>query len=224
MGVLTPGTGRLIDRVGALAGLAAAVLIVIVVSLSEPPGEPDDPAAVLARELARNRHASRVGAYLALLAAFLLVVFVARLHGALREASGPSSWFPTVAVIGGMLLVSILLVEAGFGFAASELRTYGQDTEVAKLFVLWSWNSANLLAPPFSAMLAGSTIVAFSTSAFPTWFRWAGVLFLAVMLILVAALRAPGLAAAPGTLWLVLASLVLASSAWREPLASGNRA
>jgi hypothetical protein len=82
---------------------------------------------------------------------------------------------------------------------------------VAKLFIIWPWNSANLLAPPFAALLAGSTLVAFSADAFPTWFRWAGTVLLALMLLIAGVLRAPGLATAPGTLWIILASGMLAS-------------
>ena len=61
--------------------------------------------------------------------------------------------------MGGILLIALLLVEAGFAFAASELKAYGQD--------------------------------------------------LILMLLIVTLLRAPGLATAPGTLWIVLTSLVM---------------
>ena len=54
-------------------------------------------------------------------------------------------------LVGGILLIGWLLVEAGFTFAPTEPETYGSDTQVAKLFTLWSWNSANLLAPSFAA-------------------------------------------------------------------------
>jgi hypothetical protein len=166
---------------------------------------------VVAKALVENRDSARVGAYVALLAAFLFVLFVSRLHSDLRTASAPGSWLPTASLLGGFLLIGWLLVEAGFTFAASEPESYGEDTQVAKLFTLWSWNSANLLAPSFAALLGGSTFVGFSARIFPPWFRWSGVVFLALMLVIVAGLRAPGLAAAPGTLWIILASVVLAT-------------
>ena len=202
----------LIDRAGALAGLVGSALVLVFVSLSEPMADPDDPSSVVAEALVDNRDSARAGAYVALLAAFFLLMFVSRLYAVLRDASGPNSWLPTATLVGGIVLIGMVLIEAGFTFAASELQSYGQDTQVAKVFILWSWNSANLLAPSFCALLAGSTLVAFSANTFPTWFRWTGVALLALMLLMVALLRAPGLATAPGILWIVLASVVLATS------------
>ncbi len=205
---------RLIDRAGALAGIGATVLILLFVGMtdvsSEPNSGPEDPSSQLARALAANRESARLGSYLGLIGVFLLVVFAARLYGALREASVPGSWVPVMSVIGGVLLAGTLLVDIGFAYAASELSSYGEDTQVAKLFILWGWNSANLYAPSFVIIIGSSTAVAFSARAFPYWFRWASVLLLVLMLLIVGVMRAPGLATAPGMLWMILASLVLA--------------
>lgn len=201
----------LTDRAGALAGIAGSVLVFVFVTLAEPAGDPDDPSAVIANAAVDNRDSARVGAYVALLAAFSFVVFVSRLHSALRRATGPESWLPTAALVGGILLIVWLLVEAGFTFAASEPESYGGDTQVAKLFTLWSWNSANLLAPAFSALVGASTFVGFTARTFPPWFRWTGAVLLALILLIVTVLSAPGLATAPGTLWIFLASVVLAT-------------
>lgn len=152
----------LTDRVGALAGITGSVLVFVFVTLAEPAGDPDDPSALIAKAAVDNRDSARVGAYVALLAAFSFVLFVSRLHSTLRRATGPESWLPTAALVGGILLIVWLLVEAGFTFAASEPESYGGDTQVAKLFTLWSWNSANLLAPAFAAVVGASTFVGFS--------------------------------------------------------------
>jgi hypothetical protein len=206
----------LADRAVALAGIAGAVLILLFVSLTEPSGSPDDPSSALARALVDNRDSARTGAHIGLIAVFFLIMFMSQLYGTLRDASGPTSWFPTLALVGGILLSGVLLTEVGFAFASSELASYGEDTQIAKLFILWPWNSANLLAPPFAALLAGGTLVAFSADAFPTWFRWAGAVLLTLMLLIAGVLRAPGLATAPGTLWIILASGMLASRPGRK--------
>lgn len=198
-----------LDRVGGVAGLAGAALVVFFVTLAESEADAVDSSAVAAAALVDNRDSARLGAYVGVLAAFLLIVFVARLHGALRNLAGPGSWFPGVALVGGAVLIGVLLIEVGFAFAASELRSYGQDAPVARLFILWSWNSANLFVPGLAALLVGSTLVGFSAKAFPPWFRWLGVALLLVML-LTAASGAPGLAVAPGLLWVGLASILLA--------------
>lgn len=77
------------------------------------------------------------------------------------------------------------------------------------MFGLWGWNSANLYAPGLVALLAGGTMVGFAPSAFPTWLRWTSAVLLALSVVIVAVMRAPGLATAPGMLWIVVASVIL---------------
>lgn len=89
-----------------------------------------------------------------LLAVLVLIAFISRLYGVLRSASGSHSWFPTMALVGGILMTGVRLSEIGFIYPASELDSYGEDTQVAKLLILSRWNSANMLAPPFTARLA----------------------------------------------------------------------
>ena len=179
----------MVDRVGGAAGFGGMALVFVFVAMSEPLADPEDPSSVIAQALVDNKDSARLGAYVALIAAFLLIVFVSRLHGALRDLAGSSSWHPTVALVSGITLVGVVLIESGFTFAASELESYGQDPQVAKLFLLWSWNSASLYAPAFAGLLGGCTLVAFSANAFPTWFRWTSAALL-VLLVLLAAVFA----------------------------------
>jgi hypothetical protein len=208
----------LIDRAGGLAGLGPAIYILFlpgcICDLWMPTTgmdvEPEDSSALVAKAFAANGESVRVGAYLGLIAVFLLVMFFSRLHGALRDASGPNSWLPNMALAGGILMAGVLLIEIGLGFASSELSSYGEETQVVRFFVLWSWNSANLFAPPFAIALVSTTLVALSARAFPQWYRWASAALLALLLMTSGVLRAPGLALVPGMLWMFLTSLVLA--------------
>lgn len=109
----------------------------------------------------------------------VLIAFISRLYGVLRSASGSNSWFPTMALVGGILMTGVRLSEIGFIYPASELDSYGEDTQVAKLLILWRWNSANLLAPPFTARLA--LVARFPLVYFHDGFRWAGAGLRAVM-------------------------------------------
>ncbi len=207
----------LIDRAGGLAGFGAAIYILFL------PGcicdlwiptigmdvEPEDSSALMAKAFAANGESVRLSAYFGLIAVFLLVMFFSRLYGALRDASGLSSWLPTMALAGGVLMAGVLLVEIGLGFASSELSSYGEETQVVKFFVLWGWNSANLFAPPFAMALASTTLVALSAKAFPQWYRWASAALLVLLLLTSGVLRAPGLAIVPGMLWMFLTSFVL---------------
>ena len=201
---------KLMDRAAGACGIVGVPLVVAFVSLSTPIANPDDPSSAIAEALVENRDDARLGAYIGFLGAFLLIVFVARLHGALRNATGPGAWAPTVALIGGILLVVTLVVDAGFSYAASELQSYGQETQVATFFVLWSWNSANLYAPGLAALLTGTSLVVLRTNTFPGWYRWISVALLFIMALIVTVLRAPGLATAPGMLWILITSILLA--------------
>ncbi len=208
----------LIDRAGGLAGIGAAIYILFlpgcICNLWVPRAEvdvgPEDSSALVAKTFGDNQESVRVGAYLGLIAVFLLIMFFSRLYGALRDASGPSSWLPIMALAGGILMAGVLLVEIGLGFASSELSSYGEETQVVRFFVLWGWNSANLFAPPFAIALVSTTLVALSAKAFPQWYRWASAALLVLLLLSSAVLRAPGLALAPGMLWMFLTSFVLA--------------
>jgi hypothetical protein len=222
-----------IDRVAGVAGIGAGVYLLFlpgcVCDLWMPrvggDMSPEDPSSVIASTLIATNGSRRVSAYLGLLAVFLLVIFFARLHGALRVASGPVSWMPTLTVAGGVLLGGVLLVEVGIAFASSELASYGGETEVVRLFVLWGWNSASLLAPPLALALTGTTVVAFSSTAFPKWYRWASLVLLGLLVLIAVVIRAPGLGIAPGMLWVFLTSFVLIlrpNLAMREPLSKGT--
>ena len=201
---------KLMDRVAGACGIVGVPLVVVFLSRSTPNANPDDPSSVIAKALVDNRDSARLGAFLGLLGAFLLIVFVSRLHGILRNATGPAAWAPTVALIGGILLVATIVVDAGFSFAASELQSYGQETQVATFFLLWSWSSANLYAPGFAALLTGASLVVFRSNTFPGWYRWISVALLAVIALLVIVFRAAWFVAAPGSLWIVITSILLA--------------
>lgn len=208
---------RLIDRLAGVAGIGAAIYLLFlpgcICDLWIPKAEmdigPESPSAQIAAALAANSESARLGAYFGLIAVFLLIMFVSRLYGALRDVPGASSWLPSMALAGGVLLAAVLLVEIGLGFASSELSSYGNETEVVRFFVLWGWNSASLAAPPFAMILASTTLVTMSAKAFPKWYRLASAALLVLLLVISGVVRAPGLAIAPGVLWMLLTSFVL---------------
>lgn len=208
----------LIDRIGGAAGIGAAIYVLFLPGcvcdlwLDETSAAydvtPETPSAEIARAFAANTESARTHAYIGLIAVFLLLVFFSRLHGALRDAAGPSSWLPTAALAGGVLLAGVITFHVGLDFAGSELTDYGNETEVLRFFPLWGWYSATLWSPPFALALFGTTFVAWSTEAFPQWYRWMStVLF--ILLLLIAGVGLPGLAIAPGMLWMFATALLL---------------
>lgn len=206
-------TRRVVDVVMSGAGLAAVVLLGFALILGDTADQESNPnptqsAELLAEALVLNREEGRMGAYLLLPAALLLLLFVGRLAGYLRHLGAESEWMSLTVLAGGTVFAGVVLVDAGFAFAASELGTYGSDPAVAKTLFLWSWNSAFLYAAPLTAMAAGTTLTAFAQTVFPAWTRW--VSFALVTLMLLGFLiGVPGMATGVGLLWLSLTSIIL---------------
>jgi hypothetical protein len=209
----------LIDRIGGMAGIGAAIYVMFLPGCvcdlwikEAGPGieiAPETPSAAIGRAFAANSEASRASAFIGLIAVFLMIVFFSRLHGALRDVSEPTAWLPLTVLAGGVMLAGVISFEVGLGFAASELNDYGTETQVLRFFPLWGWNSATLFAPPFALALFGTTLSIWSARAFPAWYRWACAVLFVLLLLIAGVLRAPGLAIAPGMLWMLLTGLLL---------------
>lgn len=209
----------LIDRIGGAAGIGAATYVLFLPGcvcdlwLQEAgPGieiAPETPTADIARAFSANAAASRSGAYIGLIAMFLLLVFFSRLQAALRDAAGSRSWVPTATLLGGVLMAGVMTFDIGLGFAASELHDYGNETQVLRFFPLWGWNAAALMSPAFALALFGTTTVAWSTHAFPQWYRWTSTVLLVLLLLIGGVARLPGFAIAPGTLWMFATAAML---------------
>jgi hypothetical protein len=203
----------LAERLGALSGVVAVGLIIAYITLSEPSGAPEEPAAVLAEAMANDRDTLQLAAYLGLAAAFALVWFVGYLRGHLERAEGQGGWLASVAAGGGLATMVLLLVSVSFTLAESVLAAYGADTQVAKTYLIYHWDFAPVLAPGMGALVAASTLVGFRYQGFPRWLNGVGAAIVALMVVL--APVAPGLGAAVASLWIVLASVVLALQAGR---------
>ena len=151
----------LIDRAAALAGIGAVALIF---NFEEHnvlgPVDPTAPTQEIADSIASGCTAARLGAQLAMIGVFLVIVFASRLYTVLADAAGPNSWLPIAALAGGILLGGVVLLQIGFTFAASELGSYGDDIQIARMFSLWGWNAATIYAPPLALLLANGTAVA----------------------------------------------------------------
>jgi hypothetical protein len=105
----------------------------------------------------------------------------------------------------GSVTAGVLLMEAGFDLAGSELSSYGADAQVAKMLFVWGWSSASLLAAPIGALVLSTTIASLRSRALPAWFRGFGLSAIALQLALTIA-GAPGFAAVLGVFWIVVLS------------------
>lgn len=113
-----------------------------------------------------------------------------------------------VALGGGLVAAAVVLLGASIDFASSEPSSYAADAQVAKTFFVWSWNFANIAAPPLIALVASTTIVALRFGLFASWFRWFGAIWTALLLMLLL-FHTAGLAAMLSLVWIFVASLVL---------------
>ena len=217
---------RVSDRLGALSGAAAVALTLAFAVLTDPYDEatdpnPTQPSAVLARAYVDNRDDARTGSYLGLAGAFLLLWFLGYLRRHLRRAEGEDGWLASVAYGGGLVTVGLLLVGVSFGFAESELASYGEDTQVAKTFLVYGWNFASVLGPPLGALVTGTTVVGFRFAALPRWLNLVNALVVVAMLGLTP--YGPGLVAGMGLVWVAVVSLSLFVGTWRDPSTHGAR-
>jgi hypothetical protein len=199
-----------VQRWSGLSGILAVALLITAVSLSFPVGgvgtSVGDPSADIAAALADNQDNAQVGARLMLAAGFFWILFSAALYGRLRRSD--TGWLPAIVGISGAVAASLMLVEASFTLAMTEVTGYEEDTQVAQMLMAWHWNSAAIYAPPLIATMVGTLGVDLARHAFPGWFRWltSGLLALCLMLSVIGL---PGLASGPAMLWVLVASVLL---------------
>ncbi len=140
-------------------------------------------------------------------AAFALLWFIGYLHGHLRRAEGEGGWLASVALAGGITAAAMHLVDVSFTLAESVLSSYDADTQVAKTYLIYHWESASVLAPGLGTLVAASTLAGFRYGALPRWLNWFGVAI--VILLLLVATQTPGLGAILASLWIIAASIAL---------------
>lgn len=211
--------GRLLDsnvtaanRFGALCGVIgvplAAAAMILVDPASPLEASPSHPAQVVAQALADNADDARLSAQCGLVSVLLMAFFFARLHGVLRSAAGPGSWLPAVVLLGGSAFLAAQIVQVGFAFAAAETDAFAENPQVAMTFIAFGWWFPAVYAPCVAAVLASVTIVAFTNTAFPTWFAWVTGGFLAAMVV-ISVLEATGMASVVGFLGLLIVAVVV---------------
>lgn len=214
------GTRGTLGRLGLLAGAAWVVCILVGNSLTEadaPTGDSPDDALAYVALLRGGSH--QLGLALELLGFALMAVFVARLYAVLRDAEGPGSWLPGLALVGGMVTLAVKLGSAAFLFVP--LTVTDLPGEQAKL-LLQLGDGAFLVSALTSGILtlgvAGSALV---SGVLP---RWLAALGLPIGALAVLGSLAPssldGTPGVPGfllgLLWLGAIAVVLAVKTGRS--------
>jgi hypothetical protein len=214
------GRGGL-SRLGFAAGAAWVVAILVGNSLTEagaPAGGGGD--AALAYFARFDGGGPLLGVSLELFGFALLVVFLGRLHAALRDAEGPGGWWSGVALVGGVTTLAVKLATVApvvAGIAAAETLAAPQALLLQQI-----GDAGFLISALTSGLLVlGAAASALSSGLLPRPLAWAGVPI--GLLAVLGSLRPTSLEGGPGVpgfllglLWLAAVSLLLA---WRDPAA-----
>jgi hypothetical protein len=101
-------SGTTWERRAWLAGVVfvVALLAEAVISTGIPVNQ-DDSAAKIARELDAHSDLILIAAYLSVVYAIAFLIYLWKLHGALRAAAEPPSALATLVLVGGVLLVAL---------------------------------------------------------------------------------------------------------------------
>ena len=165
-----------------------------------------------------NRDRARLAALLGVVGAVLFAVFIARLYDVLRTQSAFHPWLAGSSLVGGILVSGVALIEDGLAYSASEVTP--ATGSATRLFILWSWSSASIYAPGFAVLIVGGTAAQRAGSVFPKWFRPLSWTLPGVTALLVLVMRAPGLGAAPGVLWVCVSAILIIFRPTTGPLSN----
>ncbi len=170
----TTETTRL-DRFGAACGVAFVALALVGTAITgeEDLSGPEEPATVIAAELADRSDQVEVGSIFLLLGLAFFLFFLGYLRRLLRRAEGEDGWLTSVAYGGGLALVASMLMLLLITLATSTVST--SDPVVAKTLYSIQWNGVLVLGPPLIALAAATSAVILRYGALPRWLGWTGI-------------------------------------------------
>jgi hypothetical protein len=140
-----------------------------------------------------------------MLSVFFFLVFLSCLHRWLRDVEGEGGWFATLALVGGVLMAGMLLVEVMLAIASTVLASYGDDPVIARTILVFEWQAIAVVFIPAAAFIGGTGLVGYTTGALPRWLAISG-------LVIGVGLLVPPLAFLPyllSTLWTGMLAIFL---------------
>ena len=172
---------RMLDRVGAAAGVAAVILLVGLITASTALPPPNRPIGEIARSASEDAGGILRGAYLGMLFSGALLVFGASVAARLRRAEGPSGgwWLLALAWIAGTAvgIVSNALV-------ITFVRAVGHGAGGTALWVGYpSGPDGVLVAVPLAVFFLGAGLGARASGALPRWLTWLALVLVAAFVV-----------------------------------------
>ena len=213
-------TDQNIMRIGGIAGL-----LFVITFIPSYLSAPDAPSAMSNIEQLLDYFTTRQAEIIALngllliASAFLFLWFVGVLHGVLQRAERDGYGFASVALIGGLLFVALMLAGAAIEIVhpATQARfpNFRPDAQLGLLSLALSGWLYRFAFVGMAALIAATSLVAVRTEVLPKWLGWAGFVCAAVALLRVFGPLAGWLA----LLWIVVVSgLLLAGIIGRSVL------
>ena len=176
---MDPGSSRVLDRVGAAAGIAAVALLLALFTVFPAIPAPNKGIASIARSATTDRDAHLLAAYVGTLMGGALVVFGVAVAAGVRrsDARGDGWWILALAgiTVAGAIgivadaLVIVLVRAVGHGVGGDALwLAYGGD----------HWLGA-LMGVPIGIFLLGVGMGSRATRLLPRWLSWSSIVLAA---------------------------------------------
>lgn len=205
------------ERLGAAAGVAAAVILIAIIVVIPTGPTPDAPGEEIKAVLLSQGNMMLVGNYLDCLMAMLFLWFAASLRGVLQGTESDSGPLPTTMFGGAVATAAVVLVAQGLQ-ASLVLRTAsdGDPALIQALFGLAVMVDA-FHAFPLAVFLAATGAAMVRSGAVGRWLGWAaGAIALLMAIGIAGTLAATDPLIAVGivgflcfVLWLLVASVMM---------------
>ncbi|CAA9360292.1 MAG: hypothetical protein AVDCRST_MAG34-2410 [uncultured Nocardioidaceae bacterium] len=197
-------------QAAALAGTATLPLVLIVSMVSDVTGSgglnPGSSDAQLIRVFVEYRDQQLVASSLYAAAAAATLLFLGPLWARLRTGS---EWLAVVAVAGGVAAGFLWLLASAWSMTAVVAADY-EDAGAARFLMVSGWEIARLSVAPHLVMVGAATVTGFRHGAFGRWFNVTGLGFTLLLAVGLVPFAPAGMMGMLATLWVFLASLVLA--------------
>jgi hypothetical protein len=165
---------QLLDRVGAAAGIASAILLVALFTLFPSLPAPNHSIGEIAHSARLNRDGLLLAAYAGALMTGAMLLFGSALAARLRRAErGDGGWW-LVALTG---IAGTAIGIAGNALAIMFVRAVGHGATGSALWIGYGadhWLSV-LTAIPLALFLLGVGMGARATGMLPRWLAWSGI-------------------------------------------------
>ena len=179
----------------------------------------DEPLAEITGYFAASGGDVRALSFFHSLAALSLLAFAAELRGFLARAESAGGRLSTLALGGGVMGATFLLLSALIFWALARPATAAEPALTRALFDLSYLAGGVALLLSLSALIGASSLLVLQTRALPAWIGWTGLVTAVISLLSAATMPAesgalgPGgivvVAALPPFLWISAASIAL---------------